>query len=116
VQGLTVTEMFLDPAIVSTLISASDCSNSPGPWITLGGDITLSGLKARIIFKNNVKGTHTNVKTAEVVLIPPGLSVVIPKQPSRGGVGGNPWIWLQFLSGEGAPLGTPYFLGRCSEI
>ncbi len=115
VQGLTVSEMVLDQALVSTLVTATDCSNNPGPWITLEGDITLSGLKVRIIFKNNVKGTHTNVQTAEVELMPPGLEVVIPKQPSRGGVGGNPWIWLQFLS-EGAPIGDPYFLGRCSDL
>lgn len=76
----------------------------------------MEGLKARIIFKNNVKGTHSNVQKAEVELIPPGWTVVIPKQPCRGGVGGNPWIWAQFLEAPGVPIGTPYFLGRCSEM
>lgn len=115
VQGLTVSEMVLDQALVSALVMAADCSNNPGPWITLEGDRTASGLKARIIFKNMVKGVHTAVRTVEVSLMPDGLSVVIPKQPVLGGVGGNPWIWLQFLS-EGAPIGTPYFLGRCSDL
>lgn len=116
VQGLVINQDLLDPAIVSTLISAADCSNNPGPWITFEGDIALSGLNARLIFRNNAKGTHQAIRTVEVALVPPGLSVTIPKQPVRGGVGGNPWIWVQYLDQDDDPIGTPYFLGRCSKM
>ncbi len=116
VQGFTVTENVLDTAILSTFVTATDCSNNPGPWITFEGDLTFSGLKARVIFRNNVKGTHQKDVTAEVTLAEDGAKVVIPKQPVLGGVGGNPWIWVQFLDEVGTPMGTPFFLGRCSDI
>ncbi len=117
VQGLTINEDVLNSAVLSTVITATDCSNNPGPWITLEGEMTLSGLKARVIFRNNVKGTHENRDSVvEVQLIPDGMKVVIPKQPSHDGVGGNPWIWLQFLDGADAPLADPFFLGRCSQM
>jgi hypothetical protein len=117
VQGLTISEDVLNTALLTTLITATDCSNNPGPWITLEGALTLSSLKARVIFRNNVKGTHENKdNVVEVELLGDGAKVVIPKQPSRGGVGGNPWIWVQFLDGSDVPIADPVFLGRCSEM
>lgn len=39
-----------------------------------------------------------------------------PGQPSQGGVGGNPWLWFNFLSGSGDRLGDPALLGRCEQL
>src|SRR5204863_2983014 len=91
--------------------------NTPGPYITLNGEMRLSGLGARIILSNNAKGTHTASAdvAADVVLIPAGQSIQIAKQPSRGGVGGNPWIYFQFTDPSGAALGSPMLLGRCVQ-
>ncbi len=95
-----VKEDVLNTAVLSTLIAASDCDNSPVPFITLEGDLTACGLKARIIFRNNLKGTHTNRdNVVEITLVPDDYKVVIPKQPVLGGVGGNPWIWVLFSGG-----------------
>ncbi len=116
VQGWKMEKNLLNSAVASLLVIASECSNNPGPWITLGGQTTLSGLKARVIFKNNVKGTHVKPVCAEVELLPEGACIVIPKQPPLGGVGGNPWIWVQFLDAAESCLGDPFFLGRCSEL
>ncbi len=69
-----------------------------------------------MIFRNNVKGTHTQDVTAEVQLIPEDFSVVIPKQPVLGGVAGNPWIWVQLLDDQNSPMADPFFLGRCSTL
>ena len=98
-----VAKTFTMPVQVHAAVGFSDCSNSPGPQITLDGSITLGGLNVELIFRNNVKGTHTYVaeQTAEVVAVPVGGALVIPKQPPLGGVGGNPFIWLQFLDGDG---------------
>jgi len=98
-------------------VGFSDCSNSPGPQITLDGTIALGGLNVELIFRNNVKGTHTYVaeSTTEIVAVPEGGSLVIPKQPPLGGVGGNPFIWIQFLDGDGAALSGEIFLGRCVQ-
>jgi hypothetical protein len=118
VQGLRLNQDCLNAALAGLLVTASDCSNNPGPYITFGGGLTLSGLNARFIFRNNLKGTHTAVveSTANVTIIPDGTPIVIPKQPVLGGSGGNPLIWIQLLQGNGTPIGDPYFLGRCVQL
>ena len=115
VQGLSFSADLLTEALARAVIQA-DCSNHPGPYITLGGDITLSGLNARIIFENNLKGTHKTVRdTKDIVLIPAGSKIVIPKQPPLGGAGGNPIISFQFTDGED-PITKPVVLGRCVQL
>src|SRR5262245_50012876 len=91
--------------------------NHPGPWITLNGELKLGGVNAKIILSNNEKGTHSNYANvvANVALIPAGESIKIAKQPSRGGVGGNPWIYFQFTDGYGSSLTSPVRLGRCVQ-
>jgi len=103
-------------------LAVSDCSNSPGPYITLDGDMVVkSGLDAVFIFANNdnpVGGPHRAAADAvvKVSLVPPGTDVRFNKQPSQGGVGGNPWIWFNFLNGSGTPLADPALLGRCNQL
>ncbi|TMA49017.1 MAG: hypothetical protein E6J83_02435, partial [Deltaproteobacteria bacterium] len=79
------------PASVVTSVTADGCTNHPGPFITLSGELTLGGITARLIFQNNVKGTHTHTEdvTADVVVIPAGEKIAFAKQPPEGGVGGN---------------------------
>src|SRR5262245_35732108 len=40
---------------LNLLINELDCDNSGGPQITLEGDLTLDGLKMKLIFMNNAK-------------------------------------------------------------
>src|SRR5262245_56074629 len=93
VQGLNVSGDFLNQAAALALISAAGCNNHPGPVITIGGSLHLSGLNARLIFRNNVKGTHTAQAVVNLTLLPDGTAIEIPKQPSQGGAGGNPLIY-----------------------
>jgi hypothetical protein len=116
VQGLTLEPAFLLNALASADISVGDCSNSGGPWITIGGGIRLSGIAANIIFRNNLKGTHTAEVSSTVSLLQDGSTIKIPKQPVRGGAGGNPIISVQFLDGAGNPIGEPIKLGKCNRI
>ena len=90
------------PCHVNLTVNETGCQNSPGPWVTVEGIITLGDVCAKVLFSNNAKGTHTAevVSEAEVVLSL-GEEITIPKQPSRGGVGGNPHIWLQFTDSKG---------------
>ncbi len=115
VQGLTVTGDFINSAAASTTVSA-DCKNHPGPIITFGGTVTLSGLKAKLIFRNNERGTQYREEATELDLVVDGTPLVIPKSPARGGAGGNPLIWLKFMQGDSTPIGDPIFLGRCTQI
>ena len=88
----------------------------------LSGDLRVRpGVGARFIFRNNdnpVGGPHEfdDATLVRVTLVPPGLDVAFPKQPVLGGVGGNPWISFQFLSGTGATLTDEYLLGRCVQL
>ena len=119
VQGLEpASAAFSLPAEASVDVTTGSCDNSPGPFITLSGEIALAGINARLIFRNNVKGTHTHTEdvTADVVILPEGETIRFAKQPPLGGVGGNPRISIQFLDGSGNPLGAPIFLGRCVQL
>jgi len=116
VQGLQITSELLQAAIARANVHAEGCSNRKGPYITLSGDLVLSGLHARFIFRNNVKGTHTAEDTRDVSLLLDGTSITLPKQPVKGGVGGNPLISIQFLNGDDQPLGEPVLLGRCVQL
>lgn len=105
------------PANLSVNAGANGCENNPGPSITLSGKLSLGGLNGRLIFRNNTKGTHTHTEdvTTEVVILEPGQSVQFAKQPPLGGVGGNPFIYLQFLDGSMKALSDPILLGRCVQ-
>ncbi|MGH7607897.1 MAG: hypothetical protein ACREME_11215 [Gemmatimonadales bacterium] len=114
---VTVTQTFAMPVGVTTTTEVTDCANNPGPNITISGALSLGGLGTRLTFTNNVKGTHTFTSDAsvDVTVIPAGGSITIPKQPVLGGVGGNPFIWIQFEDGNGAPVSDEIFLGRCVQ-
>lgn len=105
------------PVHVKAQASASGCENNPGPTITLTGEVALGGLGVELVFRNNEQGTHehTETTTATAVVVPEGESVSIPKQPVLGGTGGNPFIFLQFLDGNGQAMGDEIFLGRCVQ-
>ena len=105
------------PVSVSATLTAEDCSNNPGPFITLEGLAVLGGFGVEMRFTNNMKGTHesTQENEVDVSLLPSGQSMVIPKQPVLGGVGGNPFMWVQFVDGDGAALTEEIYIGRCVQ-
>src|SRR5207237_4922406 len=113
----TVSATFETPVNVQTSISTSGCSNSPGPTITLQGALSLGSIGVKLLLDNNVIGTHTYTveSTASATVIPQGMSIQIPKQPVLGGVGGNPYIWLQIMDSNNNPLTGTTFLGRCVQ-
>jgi hypothetical protein len=116
VRGLKVSTDLLIEALAHANVHAEGCSNRGGPFITLDGNLVVGGLHARFIFRNNVKGRHTAEDSRDVAIILSGTEIVLPKQPSRGGVGGNPIISLQFLDGKKQPLGPATVLGRCTQL
>jgi hypothetical protein len=119
VQGLSPAKLnFALPTGVKMNIISGECSNSPGPYVTLDGELKLGGLGGRLILTNNAKFTHATSAdvTIDVVLLEDGQSITFHKQPPLGGAGGNPWIFVQFLSGSGDPLGSPILVGRCNQL
>lgn len=102
---------------LSVRATSTDCTNNPGPWVTLSGVVTFGTVSVDLIFRNNVKGTHERVETttvsAELDLEDDQIS--IPKQPVRGGTGGNPFIWIQFEDADGNAVSDEIFVGRCVQ-
>ena len=105
------------PVSVNAALSITDCSNHPGPQITLDGVAALEGFGVGLTFSNNLKDTHTYTvdKQVNAELQPSGTDITIPKQPVLGGVGGNPFIWVQFTDARGNPTSDEIFLGRCVQ-
>jgi hypothetical protein len=110
------TSMLL-PATISADLVAYECSNNPGPQITFSGLTILGGYGVEMLFTNNMKGTHSHEGYAEVdaTVMEAGEEIVIPKQPVRGGTGGNPFIWVQFINGDGTAASDEIFVGRCVQ-
>jgi hypothetical protein len=116
VQGLSVSPEFVSEVVALAEVTAAECSNNPGPVISVGGTITFAGLHARFIFRNNARGTHTAEDVRDVELIVKGSAVTIPKSPARGGAGGNPIISIQFVDDAGAAIAPVVKLGRCNQL
>lgn len=120
----TVTSAVSIPARLQASLTAWDCSNSPGPWITFEGAIALTGVNVELVFRNNInRDVHTRVEDVRVVTaIEINEEIVIPKQPSHvfmdgegTGVGGNPWISIQLIDRDGNALTGEMLLGRCVQ-
>jgi len=114
-----VTQSAVTTASAVATFTVESCANSPGPYISFTSGVTMAGLSARIIFRNNdnpVGGPHEADVTRNVAVIPAGLSLTFPKQPVLGGVGGNPWIFAAFTGADGKALGAPTLLGRCVQL
>jgi len=103
---------------VSLAVSVAGCANHPGPTITVEGEVSFAGLRARIIVRNGDGGPIAGEAStdASVVVLSNGDTLSIPKQPVRGGVGGNPWIWLQLVDGSGDLLTDEIAVGRCVQL
>lgn len=93
--------------------AASDCDGAG--LVTVGGTLALADMNAHFTFSNNAKGTKQTSSDASVAvsLFSSQTSVSLPKQPSHGGVGGNPHIWVQLVDGNGAALSGEMYMGRC---
>src|SRR5262249_48343075 len=115
--GTQVSRTFTIPVRLSAAVDASGCTNNPGPQITLQGEFALGGMSSEFIFRNNAVGTHTYTSETKVndVLVPAGQTITIPKQPVLGGVGGNPFIWIQLTDEQGRALTSEIYLGRCVQ-
>ncbi len=120
VQGLFLASADLViPSHATATVEGGSCDNK-GPTVRLSGELTLGGIHARVIFRNNdnpVGGPHEADAdaTVDVVILPEGTTVEFAKQPPLGGAGGNPWIYLVFLDGDGMPASDKFLLGRCVQ-
>ena len=115
-QPQQVSQNFNVPVRAEVDATAVQCDNT-GSTVEIGGTINVGGAAVRLTFKNNVKGTHqlTTTGTASFDITPANGGVSLPKQPVRGGVGGNPWLSFQFTDSAGKALSDRILLGRCVQ-
>ncbi len=119
VQGLFATSLdLLVPSDASATITTGGCTNHPGPYITLDGELAIGGLNAQLIFTNNRKFTHVHEEdvVVSIVIIPEGESITFAKQPPLDGAGGNPHIFFEFTDEDGNALSNMFYLGRCVQL
>jgi hypothetical protein len=98
-------------------VSVAGCANHPGPTITVDGAVEFTGLNAQIIVRD-AEGSSAGqaVIGADIVALPAEAALAVPKQPTRGGVGGNPWIWAQLVDASSAAFSDEILIGRCLEL
>jgi len=119
VQGLNPASLNFElPTDLEVEVGSDACTNSPGPFININGEIRLGGLCGTLIFTNQKKFVHVHEEDvlADIVLIEEGETLTFSKSPAQGGAGGNPFIWLQLLDGAGQEIGDASFLGRCKDL
>ena len=96
--------------------TADGCLNHQCPEIRLVGDVNIGGIDSRFIFRNSVKGPHeVSVKEETDVVLLTDWGITFNKQPTSSleGVGGNPWIFIEFST---KTWNVPEFLlGRCVQ-
>jgi len=116
VEGLNVSADLITDGMVNAKFAAAGCKNPKGSFLTLEGDMVLSGLHARFIFRNDEKGTHTAEIERDITLVMDGTRVRIGKRVLNNKLGPNPLISLQMLHDDGTVMGPPIVLGRCSNL
>jgi len=108
---------FALPAVARATLTS--CENSPGPNITLSGELAIeAGVAAKVTLRGDSAQSvgAATTGTLDVVIVPAQGTIQFAKQPVRSGAGGNPWIYLQFLSVSGAPIGQEFLVGRCQQL
>jgi len=111
------TSDFQLPAVARATLTS--CQNSPGPNITVSGELAIeAGVVARVTLRGDSaqQAGGATTGTLRVVIVPAQGTIQFAKQPVRGGAGGNPWVYLQFLSASGAPIGQEFLIGRCQQL
>jgi hypothetical protein len=111
--GITVNETAQCWGHLHGSVDTVTLSNHPGPYITMSGELTLGAIDAVMIFRNNEQGTHEHTEDISVRVSLSSEQVIrFNKQPPLGGVGGNPFIFLQLTDSRGDTLSDKILLGR----
>lgn len=113
--GNQIHKSFDLPTEASFTIQTSACSAAPGPQISLEGALTLTGLNTAVIFRNTGPQVPQEPVIVEQVVVPANDQFSTPAQTIVGGLGANPYLWIQIEDAKGRPLTSEMFLGRCEQ-
>jgi hypothetical protein len=114
--AVQITRNFTMPVQLKLQATATNCTNT-GSEIEISGTLALGSVGVKMRLQNNTKGTHTSGPYSDegTLTLTPSAPINIPKQPVKGGVGGNPKIWFQATDPQGNALTPVVYLGRCVQ-
>jgi hypothetical protein len=107
------------PIAARALVTATtyNCGDGARATLNVASALQLEDMKVRFIFRETDDASDPIVATVDsttkLSMTSHPQQISLPKQPSRGGVGGNPWIYAQFLDAVARPVGDQLLLGRC---
>lgn len=112
-----IQQTFEVPAQLMATIQSTDCSVTPGPKVTLQGNLTVSPIDIEVSFSHLIGAADPQSEvTAKKAVVPANADpTTTPQQSITGAFGGDPYLWLQLTDPKGRPLTSEVFLGRCSE-
>lgn len=99
--------------------TVASCSANAGPTIRLSGELAVeTEVAAKVLLRD---GTSTSQAAAadgtlKVTVLPARAAIEFANQPIRAGASRDPWIYLQFLSPAGTPIGEEFLIGRCGQL
>jgi hypothetical protein len=103
-------------AVVNTL--SRNCGRSSGPVVNVSSTLELEGMKLRFAFRDtddiSTPPRASWIAPATLTLVNAGQQIELYKQPSLGGVGGNPFIYVTIVDATGRELSEEVLLGRCN--
>jgi hypothetical protein len=110
----TLVSDFTLPATARATVTS--CSNSAGPTVRLSGELVVeTEVAAKVLLRGGDTQTAATDGTVKVTVLPTRATIDFANQPVRGGVSRDPWIYLQFLSPGGTPIGEEFLIGRCQQ-
>jgi hypothetical protein len=99
--------------------TVTSCQNNAGAAVALSGALTIeAAVDARVTLRRDTTSASSSATsgTLQILVVPDQGTVQFAKQPVKGGAGGNPWIYLQFLDATGTPVGQEFLIGRCAQL
>ncbi|MBK5305959.1 MAG: hypothetical protein JJD92_04645 [Frankiaceae bacterium] len=113
--GKSYTTSFQLPVKANVAVGEDSWCDNSGPHITLYTDNMFDGLAANVLFSKNKNDAWHNPAEGEsfaALGLSTGTATAgLPKQPPLGGVGGNPFIYIQ----PDASVEDYYYIGRCVQ-
>lgn len=92
----------------------ASCDNSGGDMIRLHGSLLFDNIAVKLT-ASDTTGAEVQSATVSATTVVKLEDMEVAKQPSLGGVGGNPWIYVQLLDGSGVAVSDEMLLGRCVQ-
>ena len=96
----------LDVALQGCMVDASRAS--------IAGQLTLPGLRARILFAEATAGKRAIGSEVVLPLLAAGTCLDLPKQAAK--VPGDAEVFFCFLDSRGQALSLEFSLGRCGSL